>query len=180
MFMKKDMSLIPAEIIENKIYLVRGVKVMIDRDLAELYQVETRALIQAVKRNSERFPSDFMFQLSEKEVESLKSQTVISKVIGRGGRRYLPYAFTEQGVAMLSAVLKSKRAVQMSIIIVRAFIKLREMLATHKNLIVEFEKMKRTQKEQGENIDLVMRVINKLISSPSEAPKEPIGFRERK
>lgn len=177
--MKKDLKLIPVEIIERKIYLIRGIKVMLSNDLAELYQVETRVLIQSVKRNIERFPPDFIFQLSEKEVESLKSQIVISKV-GRGGRRYLPYAFTEQGVAMLSAVLKSKRAIQMNIIIVRAFIKLREMLATHKNLIREFEKMKRTQKEHGQHIINILNVISQLLNPPPDkTPKEPIGFRYR-
>ena len=151
---------------------------MLSNDLAELYQVETRALIQAVKRNIERFPSDFMFQLKEKEFINLKSQIVTSS--WGGARRALPYAFTEQGVAMLSAVLKSKRAVQMSIIIVRAFIKLREMFATHKNLIKEFEKMKRTQKEHGQHIINILNVIRQLIDPPlPKVPKEPMGFRDR-
>src|SRR5438105_493629 len=114
------------EFIGRRIYLIRGQKVMLSADLAELYQVEPRALIQAVKRNQERFPDDFMFQLTLNEAASLKSQIVISK-IGRGGRRHLPYAFTELGVSMLSSVLKSDRAVQMNIFIMRAFVKLREM-----------------------------------------------------
>ena len=101
-------ELVSVELIASKIYLIRGIKVMLDRDLAELYGVETRSLIQAVKRNIERFPPDFMLQLTKEEFDSLRSQIVISK--GKGGRRYLPYVFTEQGVAMLSSVLKSKRA----------------------------------------------------------------------
>src|SRR5947209_16317642 len=122
-----DQLAVPAPFVERRIYLIHGQRVMLDADLAELYQVETRALIQAVKRNPERFPKDFMFQLTKEEAESLRSQIVISNV-GRGGRRYLPYAFTEHGVAMLSSVLNSDRAVQMSILIVRAFVKLREVL----------------------------------------------------
>lgn len=177
----KNTELVPVEVIERKIYLIRGIKVMLDSDLAELYQVETRALNQAVKRNLERFPTDFMFQLNQKEVNAIlhsRSQFVTLK---RGQNvKYLPYAFTEQGVAMLSAVLKSKRAVQMSIIIVRAFIKLREMLATHKNLIREFEKMKRVQKEHGRHIINILNVISQLINPPSEkSSKEPMGFRDR-
>ena len=120
-------DIVPIERITNKIYLMRGMKVMLDRDLAELYDVETRTLVQAIKRNKQRFPPDFMFQLSKDEFDSLRSQIVISK--GRGGRRYPPYAFTEQGVAMLSSVLNSDRAIQVNIQIMRAFTKLREMLS---------------------------------------------------
>src|SRR4030066_1592436 len=126
-------ALIPAEVIERKIYLIRGQKVMLDNDLAKLYKVETRTLIQAVKRNTERFPPDFMFQLTNQEVISLRSQFVISKT-GRGGRRYLPYVFTEQGVAMLSSVLNSERAILVNIAIMRAFVKLREILSVNKEL----------------------------------------------
>jgi hypothetical protein len=128
-----SVELVPVEIIERKIYLIRGCKVMLDSDLAELYQVPTKVLNQAVRRNFDRFPSDFMFQLNEEELEGLRSQIVTSKV-GRGGRRYTPYAFTEHGVAMLSSVLSSKRAVALNILIIRAFVRLREYLATHKDL----------------------------------------------
>jgi len=121
------------EFIERRIHLIRGQKVMLSPDLAELYQVEPRILIQAVKRNETRFPGDFMFQLALNEAAALKSQIVISNA-SRGGRRHTPYAFTELGVAMLSSVLRSDRAVQMNIFIMRAFVKLREMLATHKDL----------------------------------------------
>ena len=154
-------------------------KVMLDSDLAILYKVPTKVFNQAIRRNRDRFPNDFMFQLSKEETLSLRSQIVTLKK-GRGHySKYSSFVFTEQGVAMLASILKSKRAIHMSIAIVRAFIKLREVLSAHKDVIIEIEKMKKTQKEHGENIDLVMRVINKLISSPPQPPKEPIGFRER-
>ena len=146
--------------------------------MAFLYQVKPIALRQQVKRNKDRFPEDFMFQLSSKEIDILVSQSVIPSKQVLGG--YLPYAFTEQGVAMLSAVLKSKRAVQMSIAIVRAFIKLRELLATHKDILVEIEKMKETQEEHGQHIINILNVIKQLLNHPSpKTPKEPIGFRDR-
>jgi hypothetical protein len=116
---------IPAKLIERKIYMIRGSKVMLDSDLANLYQVPTKVLNQAVRRNLDRFPVDFMFQLNDKELDDLRSQIVTSKV-GRGGRRYQPYAFTEHGVAMLSSVLASKRAISLNILIIRAFVRLRE------------------------------------------------------
>ena len=178
--MKKEASLVPLELVERKIYLIRGMKVMLDSDLAELYQVKTRTLNQAVKRNMERFPSDFMFQLNTKEISAvLRSRSQIVTLKRGQNIKYLPYAFTEQGVAMLSAVLKSERAVQMSIIIVRAFIKLREMLATHKNLVREFEKMKKTQKNHGQHIVNILNVISQLLTPPTEPPKEPISFKPK-
>jgi hypothetical protein len=122
---------IPVELIERKIYTIRGAKVMLDSDLADLYQVPTKVLNQAVRRNLDRFPADFMFQLTEEEVENLRSQIVTSST-GHGGRRYQPYAFTEHGVAMLSSVLASKRAISLNILIIRAFVRLREYLATQK------------------------------------------------
>lgn len=174
--MKKTADLTQIEIIENKIYLIRGVKVMLDKDLALLYLVKPIALRQQIKRNKERFPEDFMFQLSSKEVDLLVSQNVIPSKKYLGG--YLPYVFTEQGVAMLASVLKSKRAVQMSIAIVRAFIKLRELLATHKDILVEIEKMKQTQEEHDQHIVNILHVISQLLNPPP-SKKEPIGFRER-
>lgn len=178
--MKKELALIPIEIIERRIYLIRGVKVMLDNDLAELYQVSTKVLNQAVKRNIERFPSDFMIKLNSREVAVLNRSQIVTGSQKHRDPKYLPYAFTEQGVAMLSAILKSKRAVQMSIIIVRAFIKLREMLATHKNLIREFEKIKKVQKNHGQHIINILNVISQLLNPPPEPPKEPMGFKERK
>jgi hypothetical protein len=129
------------ELIERRIYLVRGLKVMLDADQAELYQVETFNLNKAVKRNLDRFPADFMFQLTSKEADSLRFQIGMSKPSGRGGRRYLPYALTELGVAMLSSVLNSKRAVHVNIVIMRAFVRLRELLATHKDLARKIEEL---------------------------------------
>jgi hypothetical protein len=174
--MKKD--LIPIEVIENKIYIIRGVKVMLDRDLALLYQVKTIALRQQVKRNKFRFPSDFIFQLTYKEAKNLVSQNVIPSLQSFGGA--LPYVFTEQGVAMLSSVLKSKQAIEISVLIVRAFIKLREMLQNHKDILVEVEKIKRDQKKHGQKISAIIDVINKLIAPKTDLKKEKIGFNVKK
>lgn len=159
---------------------------MLDSDLARLYGVPTKRLNEAVKRNGERFPEDFMFQLTRQESVNLRFQIGTSNLKSQiatssyGGRRTYPYAFTEQGVAMLASVLKSKRAVQMSIAIVRAFIKLRELLATHKDILVEIEKMKHTQEEHGQHIINILNVISQLLNPPPDKKsKEPIGFRER-
>lgn len=153
---------------------MRGQKVMLDSDLAELYQVLTKNLNLAVRRNSERFPADFMFQLGREEVESLRLQFVTSNV-GRGGRRYLPYVFSELGVAMLSSVLKSDRAVQMNIYIMRAFVKLRELVATHKDLAEKIEVLEREQKEQGKDITIISKAVSKLLAE-KEKLRSAIGF----
>jgi len=166
---------IPVEIIERRIYLIRGQKVMLDADLAELYQVETFNLNKAVKRNLDRFPQDFMFQLTKEEATSLTFQIGISKQ-GRGGRRYLPYAFTEHGVAMLSSVLNSARAVQMNILIIRAFIKLRDMVANHKDLANRMEKLEAGQKKHASVITILAEEIDKLKKQP-ESPRRRIGFK---
>lgn len=137
---EKMKVLIPEGVIEQKIILLRGQKVMLSMHLANLYGVEIRALIQAVKRNLERFPKDFMFQLTNEEFKNLKSQIVISSW---GGRRYPPYAFTEQGVAMLSSALRSKRAIQVNIAVMRAFVKLRKILSSHKELAHKLEELER-------------------------------------
>jgi hypothetical protein len=137
--------MVPVEIIERKIYLVRGQKVMLDSDLAALYQVETFNLNKAVKRNLARFPEDFMFQLAKDDTKSLTFQFGISNPTGRGGRRYLPYAFTEQGVAMLSSVLNSDRAIKVNIAIMRTFVHLRQYLATHQDLARKLEDVERTR-----------------------------------
>jgi hypothetical protein len=143
--------MIPDELVINKIYLVRGKKVMIDRDLAELYQVETRVLNQAIRRNSDRFPEDFMFQLSEKEFENWKSQIVISNSLKMGLRKR-PLAFTEQGVAMLSSVLKSETAIRVNIQIIRVFTRMREILLTHKDILLQLERLKR-------NLPAMMKIL---------------------
>jgi ORF6N domain len=137
---------------------------MLDSDLAELYQVPTKRLNEAVKRNFDRFPEDFMFQLTDQETDSLRSQFATSNV-GRGGRRYPPYAFTELGVAMLSSVLNSERAVQMNILIMRAFVKLRELLATHKDLARKIEKLEATQKDHAVMLALVVKDIQTLATT---------------
>jgi len=157
-------SQVPVEIIERRIHVVRSQKVMLDSDLAELYQVETKALNRAVKRNAARFPSDFMFRLNAREAESLRCQIGTSNV-QRGGRRYLPYAFTEHGVAMLSSVLNSDRAVQMNILIIRVFLKLRELLATHTKLAAQVEKLEAGQRDHAKAITLIMEDIQGFQAS---------------
>ncbi len=163
-------ALIPVEMIEKKILLIRGEKVMLDADLAELYGVETKMLVRAVKRNIDRFPADFMIQLNREEFENLRFQFGTSS--RWGGRRYLPYAFTEQGVAMLSSVLSSKRAVQVNIAIMRAFVKLREMLATHKDLA---RKLNAMEKKYDSQFKVVFDAIRQLMIPPSPK-KRKIGF----
>ena len=157
---------IPAEMIERRIHLIRGQKVMLDTDLAELYQAPTFRLNEAVKRNLDRFPEDFMFQLTSDEAQTLISQIAMSKATGRGGRRTLPYAFTEHGVAMLSSVLSSQRAVQMNILIIRAFVKLRELLATHKALAEKLEVIERTQKQHGTVLVGLVQDVQRLKNPP--------------
>ena len=132
---------VPVQFIERRIYLIRGQRVMLDSDLADLYQVPTFRLNEAVKRNGDRFPEDFMFQLSKEELENWRSQIAISNPGTRMGLRRPPYAFTELGVAMLSSVLNSARAVQMNILIMRAFVRMREILATHKALAAKVDKL---------------------------------------
>jgi hypothetical protein len=167
---------VPVELIARRIYAIRGQKVMLDADLAELYHVETRALNQAVRRNLDRFPEDFMFQLNEEEAAALRSQ-IVTLETGRGRySKYAPYAFTEHGVAMLSSVLRSKRAVQMNILIVRAFIQIRELLATNKELAERVEKLEAGQKEHASVIEILAEEIDELKRLP-EPPKRPIGFR---
>ena len=169
-------ELVPVEIIERKIYLIRGSKVMLDSDLATLYQVPTKALNQAVRRNLDRFPTDFMFQLNEEEMGNLRSQTVTSSS-GHGGRRHLPYAFTEHGVAMLSSVLASKRAVALNILIIRAFVRLREYLATHKDLARKMEDIERTQQGHGAHIEQIYGYIQRLLEPAPELSKRRMGFK---
>jgi len=165
-------SLIPVDRIEKAILLIRGQKVMLDADLAELYGVETRVLVQAVKRNIERFPEDFMFQLSQEEFTILRSQIVTSS--DWGGRRYRPYAFTEQGVAMLSSVLRSQRAIQVNIEIMRAFIRLRRMLASHVELA---RKLDALEKKYDAQFKQVFEAIRQLMAPP-KPKRRPIGFRK--
>ena len=169
--------LIPAQIIERRIYLIRGQKVMLDRDIAELYRVETRALVQGVNRNLERFPRDFMFQLTKDELEHWRSQFVISNPGAKMGLRRRPYAFTEQGIAMLSSVLRSDRAVKVNIAIMRAFVRLRQLLATHEDLARKLEAM---EKKYDAQFKVVFDAIRELMKPPPEDPKRRIGFKPHK
>lgn len=166
---------VPVEIIERRIYFIRNQKVMLDSDLAGLYEVTTFNLNKAVKRNLARFPEDFMFQLTKEEAESLRFQIGISKPSGRGGRRYLPYVFTEQGVAMLSSVLNSERAIEVNIAIMRAFVKLREMLLSNEELNQKFAALERKFAVHDAQFKIVFDELRKLISAP-EKPRRPIGF----
>jgi len=161
------------EVIERKILMIRGHKVMLSTHLAELYKVEVRSLVQAVKRNIDRFPKDFMFQLSDREFKNLKSQIVISS--WGGVRRANPYAFTEQGVAMLSSVLRSKRAIQVNIAIMRVFVKLREILSAHKELAQKLSELERKIEKHDTEIQAIFEAIHQLMTPP-EKPKRPIGF----
>jgi hypothetical protein len=169
-----DQANLPASSVERRIYLIRRQKVMIDADLAELYQVPTKVLNQAVHRNPSRFPEDFMFRLTAEETGVLRSQIVTSND-ARGGRRYLPYAFTEHGVAMLSSVLKSDRAVEMNIVIIRAFVRLREVLAAGKDIPRRLEQVETRLQRHGTVIGVLVDEIKKL-TRPAVSPKRRIGF----
>jgi len=172
----RNQSLIPAERILQAIYFLRNEKVMLSPDLATLYEVEPRVLIQAVKRNRERFPDDFMFQLTMDEMEILKSQNVISSSSSWGGaRRAAPYAFTEQGVAMLSSVLRSPRAVAVNVEIMRAFVRLRRMLASNAELSRKLDALERKYDSQ---FKVVFDAIRQLMM-PESKPRRPIGFHSR-
>jgi hypothetical protein len=171
---KQLLPIIPDNIVVNKIYEVRGLKVMLDSDLAELYGVETKVLNQSIRRNIERFPTDFMFQLTDEEWESLRSQIVTSKS-GRGGRTYLPNVFTEHGVLMLSSVLNSKQAIQVNIQIVRIFTRIRQLLSENAGLKLEIEEIKQKVSNQDKNIELVFTYLDKLIDKKI-GPRKRIGY----
>jgi len=166
----KGVALVPPERIERSILLIRGHKVILDADLAALYGVETKQLIRAVKRNLPRFPDDFMFQLNEEEFENLRFHFGTSSQWG--GRRYAPYAFTEQGVAMLSSVLHSRRAIQVNIEIMRAFVRLRRILASHADLARKLDSL---EKKYDTQFRVVFDAIRELMKPP-ETKKRPIGF----
>ena len=166
-------ALLAIERIEMVILFVRGERVILDADIAALYGVETKALVQAVKRNLGRFPQDFLFQLTSEEVERLRCQIGTSKKgEGRGGRRYLPYAFTEQGVAMLSGVLRSERAVQVNVEIMRAFVRLRRMAATREDLARKIEAL---EEKYDSQFSVVFDALRELMAAP-EVSDRPIGF----
>ncbi|MFC1511241.1 ORF6N domain-containing protein [Candidatus Margulisiibacteriota bacterium] len=159
--------------IENKIYLIRGHRVMVDRDLAELYGVATFNLNKAVRRNRNRFPSDFMFQLTKEEYNSLRFQ---AGILEKGKHsKYLPYAFTEQGVAMLSSVLRSQRAIQVNVAIMRAFVKLRRVLSSQAEIAKKIEELEHATRNNSADIRLVFKVLKKMLAQPKSKPKR-IGF----
>ncbi len=159
----------------SKIHIIRDQKVLLDEDLAQMCGVETKVLNQAVKRNLERFPEDFMFQLNENEHHSLRSQSVTSKN-GRGGRRYHSYAFTEQGVAMLSSVLRSKTAIAINIQIMRVFVKMRRMISEYKELLEKIESMETIQIDQDERITEIYNIIKELLE-PLYRERKPVGYK---
>lgn len=171
-------TIINEEILLSQIYYVRGQKVMLDADLAKLYQVETKVLKQAVRRNLSRFPEDFMFELTTEEFEVLRSQIVTSKAEQRGGARYLPFCFTEQGVAMLSTVLNSERAIAINIQIMRVFIHIRQALFDNIDLRLEIEKIKGKLNMQDKNMDIIFRCLDELIETKRNAgSRRRIGFK---
>jgi len=178
---KRSLELIPIPAIQKQIVVVRARQVMLDEDLADLYGVETRRLIEQVKRNSDRFPPDFMFQLSKDEAAALRSQNATSNT-GRGGRRYAPYVFTEQGVAMLSSVLRSKSAVAANITIMRAFVELRRAAASYAEIARRVDDLERETKaklgEHDQQLDKILKALRQLIAPPPRR-KHRVGFRPR-
>lgn len=172
---EKEIVAIEPAVIAQRIFIIRGQKVMLDSHLADLYQVNVKRLNEQVKRNVERFPTDFMFQLTNNEVQNLKSQIATSSFV-HGGKRKLPYVFTEHGVAMLSSVLRSPRAVQMNIFIIRAFVKIRELIATNKDLAQKLDEIECKQSEFDGNLAEIYSIVKQLIDEPSPH-KGSIGFR---
>ena len=169
-------DLIPQEIIERKIYLIRGHKVMFDKDLASLYGIGTRDLNKAVTRNLDRFPGDFMFQLTEREAQNLMFQIGTSSW---GGTRKLPRVFTEQGVAMLSSVLRSKRAIHVNIAIMRAFVRLKAVLSTHKELAHKLKELEGKIEKHDEDIKSIFEAIRQLMAPPPAKPRVITGFKQK-
>lgn len=171
---QKSISIVPDELVVNKIYYIRNQKIMFDTDLAELYGVETKRLNEQVKRNLERFPEDFMFQLTPDEFENLKSQNATSSW---GGTRRPPYAFTEHGVLMLSSLLKSKRAIQVNIQVMRIFTRIRQMLIDNADLRLEIDGIKKAVHNQNQNIEVVFQYLDELMEKKDNPiPRKRIGF----
>ncbi len=179
--MEKNKPIIPDEVLMSKIYLIRNQKVMLDRDLAELYGVETRRLKEQVRRNIERFPEDFMFEMTKEELKEWRSQFAISNSEVMGMRRP-PFVFTEHGVLMLSSVLNSKRAISVNIQIVRIFSKMRQLLLTHKDILLKLEKMEYLQERQGEDIEVIFKYLEQLLKKDKEEEarenRKRIGFKK--
>lgn len=172
-----EIPIIPEDLVLNRIYLIRGQKVMLDFDLAKLYATEAKRLKEAVRRNKDRFPEDFMFMLTENEWTSLRTQ--IASLNSRGQHpKYRPFAFTEQGVAMLSSVLKSPTAISVNIQIIRVFTKMRALLMAHKDILLQLEKMERKIGNHDEQIALIFDYLKKLLT-PVQPPRQRIGFRRK-
>lgn len=188
--MSKALVTIPDETLARRIFLIRGEKVMLDRDLAALYGVETKYLKRQVKRNLDRFPEDFMFELTKEEFDEWRSQNGTSNAGDRMGLRYAPYAFTEQGVAQLSSVLNSPRAVAVNIQIIRLFTRMRKILMTHKDLLLQLEKLRHTSKEHAGKIAVIFKYLKQMEQRQQETElldeirrgkaKNPIGFKAAK
>lgn len=177
MVKKESVLVVPDEVVMNKIYVIRNQKVMLDRDLAELYQVETKVLKQSVKRHLKRFPDDFMFEMTESELNNWRSQFVTSKS-DRMGMRYLPFCFTEQGVAMLSGILSSDRAIAVNIQIMRIFTKIRQMLTDNTELRLDIEKIKKKLDNQDKNMEIVFRYLDELLEKKENPkPRTKIGYK---
>jgi phage regulator Rha-like protein len=168
---------IPDEVVISKIYLIRGQKVMIDRDLAELYGVETRVLKQAVRRNIERFPEDFMFEMNKEEFDQWREENITASE-DKQGLRYAPFCFTEQGVTMLSCVLNSKRAIEVNIQVIRIFTRLREMVLTHKDILLKLERLERKIVQQDGDIKLIFKYLKELLN-PKTEPMRRIGYKRK-
>ena len=175
MSMDTQASLVPVEEIGKRIFLIRGRRVMLDADLAAIYSVSTRRLNEQVRRNRRRFPRDFMFRLTRSESVNLMSQIATSSS-GWGGRRKLPLAFTQEGVAMLSGVLHSRRAIRVNIAIMRAFVRLREMISAHRDLAERLDKLEKESLAHGENIRSLFQTIQDLTAVP-DPPRPAIGFK---
>ena len=171
---RADTLIIPDELVTNSIYIIRGQKVLMDFNLAKLYAVETSQLKRQVKRNIDRFPDDFMFELNEDEFDILRSQIGTSSW---GGTRYRPMAFTEQGVAMLSSVLNSETAIRVNIQIIRVFTKMREMIMTNKDILLQLEKAEKKLTKHDNDIILIFQYLKKLLTPPQQ-PRQRIGFRK--
>ena len=167
-------AIVPLEVVKSRIYLIRGQKVLLDSDLAELYGVETKRLNEQVTRNIARFPEDFMFQLSDQEVAGLRSQIATSSA-SHGGRRYRPYVFTEQGIAMLSSVLNSERAVQVNIAIMRAFVQMRELALSNREFARKLDELEKKHTEHDKQIKVVFDALRQLMT-PGEKKGRKIGF----
>ena len=168
---------VPDEIIISKIYFIRGQKVMIDRDLAELYGVETKRLKEAVRRNIARFPDDFMFEMTSPEFELWRKENVTDKE-DKMGLRYAPFCFTEQGVTMLSCILNSESAIEVNIRVIRIFTKLREMLLTHKDILLKLEHLEKQVVQNSDDIKMIFTALKQLLHQPSE-PRKRIGYRTK-